>query len=1420
MKNLVLGLSAALTVFTAAAQQHVCYSTEVTQQLKAADPTYDQQLKDMDHSLVKWVATNQQDPDFAARAVRTIPVAVHVVYNTAAQNVSDAAVQSMITQLNADYRKTNTALNSARAAVQGFATDVQIEFCLAQRTPSGAATNGIEHVQTSTTSFNYSSNPNAMKSTTTGGANPWNPQKYLNIWIVDLAGSGPSTGGVAGYAYLPTTGMHGSSIDGLVIEYSIGMNNETWTHEIGHYLGLHHTWGDLSSNACGNVYPDTDDGFSDTPDSKAPNYGCSYVQSCSGNSSYGDQYENFMDYSNCTVLFTAQQANYMNNILTNTRSSLITNNLACTPIGGPLASFTATPTSVCVGQTVQFTSTSTGTGLTYSWSFAGGTPSTSTAQNPTVTYSAAGTYSVTLTVTSGGQSNTATQTNYITVSGSNALPLTEGFESATFPPTGWTLTNGDAATTWVRTTSASGYGTSSASAYVNNYNYQTVAQKDWLITPSYNFSGVTAGRIKWDYAYAPFNQTGYSDSLEVLYSTNCGATWTSLWRRGGTSLGTATASGSNFVPTSTQWKTDSVSLAALSGQASVRFAFVNRNSYGNNIFLDNVNVFNATTTAPQAPVANFVGVPTTVVVGNSVAFTDLSTNSPTSWSWSFPGAATTTSTQQNPTITYNTVGTYNVSLTATNATGNNSITKTAYITVVNSGGGTQTCDTLSNFVATDTLTLYSFTNNGGYLVGNNAYADKAKAEYYVNPTPGAQVTGGLFYFAKAKTLNPATATISVKVWNANGTAGAPGTELGAQTVLINSITPSVTAQVPYSFTFTNPVTVPGNFYFGIEFTNAAGDTVALYSSTFNSPNPDGAWEKQSDNLWYDMATVYGAGLDIFALPYICTAAAGQSPTASFTVNDNTVCLGTTVTYTSTSTGSPTSYSWSFPGGTPSTSTAASPTVTYNTAGTYNATLTAYNAFGSNASTQTNFITVYAKPTPAPTATAVACYGGSTGSATANPTGGLAPYTYSWSGGGSAATISNKPAGTYTVTVTDSRQCSATASINIGQPLAALTLTPQANDATCGLTNGSASVTATGGAGGYIYSWTGGGTNQTLSNLGAGNYNVTVTDANSCSATTTVSIANQNVSVSVTVNTTAACGNNNGSANAVVTNSTQSVSSYSWNTGGTSGSITNLAPGSYTVTVTLVNGCTGTASGQVTTAPSPTASVTPTNGTCQTTPQINLTVSGGTAPFTYNWSNGAATEDVQGIPAGSYSVTVTDANGCSASATTPVSDNSTVNVTFNSTNPVQGNDGIITANPSGGASPYTYNWSNGGTTQTISSLTAGTYTVTVTDNGGCSKVASVTITGTGVGVPQVQDVATFQLFPNPATQAARLAMEFNKTYNVKLEVLNNIGQQVYNKQLENFQSGTEEIDITRLAAGVYVVRVYYGEQTHTLRLLKQ
>lgn len=1652
MKKLLLTLLIAATGISSFAQQHrTCFSVEATNKLRAINPAYNQGLIEQEQSLVKQMATGQQDEYFSARAVRTIPVVVHVIYKSSipAQNVSTTLITQTIAQMNADFRKLNTDFNTARAAVQALAADAQIEFCLATIDPNGASTTGIRRVTTTKSCFDSDTETDDMKYTSSGGDDAWDPTKYLNIWIVSICGSSPQTGGTGGYAYLAAqgNGLHGQDYDGLVIDYSIGLGtgNRVATHEIGHYMGLHHIWGDNSSNACGSTFPTLDDGFSDTPDSREPNFGCTFGASCTGNSSYGDQLENYMDYSDCTVMFTTQQANYMNSILTNVRSSLVTNNNRCTTTGAPTASFTANPTSICTGQSVTFTNSSSGNPTSYSWTFTGGTPSTSTATNPTVTYNTAGTYTVSLTATNTNGSNTSTQTNLITVAGANALPLTEAFSGTTFPPTGWSLINSDQSTTWVRTTSA-GNGTPTASAYVNNYAYDASGQQDWLITPSYNFTGVSNGRIKWDYSHAPYNQSGYVDSLEVLYSTNCGTTWTSLWKKGGTALGTATASGNNFVPSSSsQWKTDSASLASLNGQSNVRFAFKNVTDYGNNIFLDNVNVYNASTQTGSAPVADFIGTPTTVVAGSAVAFTDLSTNTPTSWNWTTTGGTPASSTSQNPSITYSTPGTYSVTLTSSNANGGSTpVTKTNYITVIQSGGGTQTCDTFSNIYAQpdDSLALYGISQSvWGYVGGHNGYGDLAKAEKYDNATT-QQVTGGIFYFGKARTNNPATSTIAVKVWDSNGTGGRPGTVLATQNVLISSLSTTGLTTI----NFTTPATVTGNFYLGFELTYLAGDTVAIVTTDLSSPLPNYGWEKQFDGAWYqyDNDTSWGIGFDNFILPFVCTIPTGQAPTASFTGTPTSICAGSSVSFTSTSTGNPTAYSWTFTGGSPAGSSSANPTVTYNTPGTYAVSLTASNANGSNTSTQSSYITVNPKPTLTTTSTPVLCYNGSTGTATVNATGG-SNFTYTWSSGGNTSIIVSRPAGNYAVTVTNGNGCSATTSVDITQPLAPLTLTANPSDAVCGQPNGTASVTATGGAGGYTYIWSTGATTQTLNNVASGSYTVTVNDANQCSAATFMTVNNSTSNLSVQVQgTNASCGQQNGSA-AAIANSPNFNGTYSWSNGGNAGTISSLAPGTYSVTITASNGCTASASATITnvastmnvtfsstpsacgqstgsltanvsggsggytynwsgggssssitnkaagsytvtvtdnssctvsfigtisnanaptvtingTAPTcfngtngsatstvtggtgsytyvwsngsstssasnltggntyvlsvtdgaqclavqsvtlgnpdqltvsvsssnalcgqpngtataivtggtgaysynwsngsvqinitslsagtytvtahdanqctatgtatvtntaaPTSVITPINGTCQIGPQINLTAIGGQVPYTFLWSNGATTEDLSNINAGSYTVTITDANGCINVNSSSVSDASSVAVTFSTTNPTQGNsDGAITANPTGGTSPYTYNWSNGSQNQTITNLPAGTYTVTITDNTGCTKVSSTTIAPT-VGVANLEEVASVKLFPNPTKDVCYIQIETANEQAVTIQVYNNIGQLVYGKNENNFKQGTEAVDVSTFAAGVYVVRVQLNSSMRTLRFVKQ
>ncbi len=247
----------------------------------------------------------------------TIPVVFHVVWNIQAENIAASAIQAVVNQMNQDYSASNGNLGSVRNVFQGSIANVGIQFCLADTDPNGNATDGITRTQTTATWFNPDTQTNAMKSPPLG-ISSWNPQKYLNIWVCDIH-SGAGGGGITlGYAYLPVGGMVGSNIDGIVIDYLYGMalSSRTATHEVGHYLGLNHPWADGGCSS--------DDGFTDTPNTDSPTFSCSNqnLMKCG----VLTQYENFMDYSNCSAMFTNQQASYMNGVLTGARSQLLTSN--------------------------------------------------------------------------------------------------------------------------------------------------------------------------------------------------------------------------------------------------------------------------------------------------------------------------------------------------------------------------------------------------------------------------------------------------------------------------------------------------------------------------------------------------------------------------------------------------------------------------------------------------------------------------------------------------------------------------------------------------------------------------------------------------------------------------------------------------------------------------------------------------------------------------------------------------------------------------------------------------------------------------------------------------------------------------------------------------------------------------------------
>jgi SprB repeat len=339
-----------------------------------------------------------------------------------------------------------------------------------------------------------------------------------------------------------------------------------------------------------------------------------------------------------------------------------------------------------------------------------------------------------------------------------------------------------------------------------------------------------------------------------------------------------------------------------------------------------------------------------------------------------------------------------------------------------------------------------------------------------------------------------------------------------------------------------------------------------------------------------------------------------------------------------------------------------------------------------------------------------------GTATVTPSGGT-NYTYFWSNDSTTQTISNLPVGTYTVTVT-SGSCTATASASVASNGAAITLTPGSTPASCSGNTGTATVTPTG-AGNYAYSWNTNATTQTINNLAPGTYTVTVTGAG-CSATASINVTiSGNLSVNPTT-TPASCGNNNGSATATTTGGNGSYT-YAWSNLATTLTISNLAPGPYTVTVTG-GSCSGTASVNI--AASTGLSITPvvTNTTCgNNNGGATLTVTGGTGGYTYQWSNSSTSGTVSNLAAGTYHVTVVDGSGCSGTASITVnpSGSDTVTITPGSQTICSGDSATYCA-PAGYA---VYAWNTGDNSACITTTLSGNYYVTVTDNGGCTATSN-------------------------------------------------------------------------------------------------
>ena len=446
------------------------------------------------------------------------------------------------------------------------------------------------------------------------------------------------------------------------------------------------------------------------------------------------------------------------------------------------------------------------------------------------------------------------------------------------------------------------------------------------------------------------------------------------------------------------------------------------------------------------------------------------------------------------------------------------------------------------------------------------------------------------------------------------------------------------------------------------------------------------------------------------------------------MNDQSICDGGAVTFTANAVGNP-SYLWS-PGG------AGTRVLTVNPPSSTSYTVLITNSDGCTVTDTVN-VTVNPNPAAQGNGTNVSCFGLYDGTVSAQGSLGTPPYTYWWSGGGgSSSTVSALGAGNYSVQVTDVNGCTATATVTISEPTA-LVLQSSRSDALCnGSSDGTASITASGGTPGYTYLWSPNGiTSSAISGLSMGNYSVVVTDSNGCSQNVNLSINQPTpINITPTILPVQCFGLSNGSASIVASGGSPGYS-YQWSPGGsTTTNLTGLSAGNYSVTVTDANGCTSTSSSQITqpnlleiiSSSTPAACSTNPNGTA------SVVVSGGSGGFTYAWSpSGGIYPNAIGLSSGNYTALVTDINGCTVSTNVLVGSIGGPSITPGIVTDVACNGastGSAAISISAGTPPYNISWApSGGTNATASNLSAGNYTVNVLDNYGCPVSYQVSIT---------------------------------------------------------------------------------------------
>ncbi|MBL4703469.1 MAG: PKD domain-containing protein, partial [Flavobacteriales bacterium] len=970
----------------------------------------------------------------SAKALRgPIPIIFHIVHNTSnpSENVAYSVIQSYVDILNEDFQLQNLDAVTTHTTANSFtAANVELSFCLALQDPLGAALlePGVERVVTTEGWYNSSAGEeNKMKQASTGGADPWPRADYLNVWICNITNGAGS--GTAGYAYLPSNFIP-TWWDGIVLDYQLSQpSGRTLTHEVGHFLGLNHTWEGTGSGTCGD-----DDGLSDTPYTAGSffNYSFGCPSSISTCGSIETQYENFMDYSNCYAMFSQDQANLMNATLNSTvaeRSSLLLSD-KCNASGPPVCAASSSISTLTAGGSVNFFDNSSGIPDTWSWNFGGGgTPTTSTTQNPTgIVFSTPGTYTVTLTA-SNPFGNCTTTLTIVVIASTGCDTISNIADTSTITVYGATA----------------GY-----LSGVNNFGDIQKAEKYTGYAPWTYVNGAQVGLFD-----VQDGGNGATFDL-VIYSDAAGLPGTEIdrvsfdWLSIETALGGPASQGvinllfSNPVNVAGADFYIGVDFSSF-GAGDTMGVFQNLATVGSNTAYEQWsdltwhdmetawgtgNTFSLyihpfMTDQPVGAVAS--ASTTTVCSGQPIAFDGSSSTNATGYNWYFTGGAPATGTNVTESVTYATPGTYTAYLVADGSCSGQSIDSVVVIitsgpTVVTSGTD-PTCagnDGTITVTATGGSGAYEYSIDGGTTFQPSGTFTTLTANTY-NVVVNDLSTGCTS--TTSQTLNAAPGGLTVTtVETQESCAGGDGT-----------ITITVTGgSGSYEYSIDGGAT----FQLGNTFSTVTAGTYAVMVN--------------------DLSNSCGGNTS-------STVTASGSLTVSATGTDPT-CAGGDGIITVVATGGSGSYEYSIDGG---STFFPSGSFTGQNSGTYSVVVN--DLSGSCTGTSSVTLNSTSGITTNATFTDPACNGDCNGSITVTATGGSGTLTYTLDGGISQSTgnFSGICSGVHSVVVSDGGGCNESLSVTLTNPTV-VTHTSSVTGSACGGASGSIVITATGGTGTYTY----------------------------------------------------------------------------------------------------------------------------------------------------------------------------------------------------------------------------------------------------------------------------------------------------------------------------------------------------------------